>query len=336
MANQDWMAKDFYQVLGVAKDADAKDIKKAYRKLARKYHPDQNPGDKKAEEKFKEVAEAYQVLSDDGKRKEYDAIRAMAGGGARFAPGSDGSFEDMFSMFSSPGGKVRFSTSGGGAGFEDVLSSMFGGGARAGNGYAGAGSFGGFNGFNSRRRPERGANINSQVSIPLREAVAGTTVKVQNGNSAVTARVPAGVTNGQKIRIAGKGQPGINGGAPGDIILQVTVEPHPVFEVQGRDVYENVPISFDEAALGATIEVPTISGEIVGVKVPAGSSTDKLLRVRGKGLRNVQGKQGDLYVRLKVVVPKKLSEASRAAVEEFRRSAEGADPREKLKEMAKL
>lgn len=337
MASQDWIQKDFYQALGVQKSASQDEIKKAYRKLARKYHPDQNPGDKKAEDKFKEISEAYQVLSDEQERKQYDAIRAMGGSGARFSSGAGGNFEDIFSMFTGGSNARNFSggqyTNGGAQGFEDILSSMFGGGANRTDSQSG---FSGFGFGGAKRKPERGRDINSQVSIPLRDAVKGTTVKITvNGNS-VSARIPQGVVTGQKIRIPGKGHAGINGGAPGDILVKITVEPHPVYELSGKNVYVNVPVSFDEAALGATVDVPTLSGEMVRVKVPAGSSSDKVLRVRGKGVTNAKGETSDLFVRLKVVVPKSLSDESRAAVEAFRAAAKDADPRREFKEIAKL
>ncbi|WP_124055417.1 DnaJ C-terminal domain-containing protein [Arcanobacterium ihumii] len=336
MASQDWMSKDFYSTLGVEKAASQDEIKKAYRKLARKYHPDQNPGDKAAENKFKEVSEAFQVLSNEQDRKQYDAIRTMSGGGARFAPGSGGAggFEDVFSSMFGGGGNVRFNTgaSGQAPGFDDILSQMFGAGAPKADSHGG---FGGFGGFGSRRR-ERGEDVSTTVSIPLRDAVEGTTVSVTTGVGKVTARIPAGVTEGQKIRIKGKGQPGINGGEPGDILIKVLVEPHPVYELRGKDVYVNVPVAFDEATLGATIDVPTIYGDVVHVKVPAGSSTDKTMRVRGRGMKPSKGDAGDLYVRLKVVVPKKMSDETRAAVEAFRAASEGADPRAEFEKMARV
>lgn len=354
MASQDWVTKDFYAALGVRKSATQDDIKKAYRKLARKYHPDQNQGDKSAEEKFKEISEAYQVLSNEDDRKQYDAIRAMSAGGARFSAGSgaggtDG-FEDVFGSMFGGGGNVRFSTSGGQApGFDDILSNIFGAGAPSRNGNAGYGpagfssasgqsSAGGFGSF--LRRPQRGADVNSRISIPLRDAVSGVTVKVSIGSGVhlrnVTAKIPAGVADGQKIRIAGKGEAGQNGGAPGDIIVTVHVEPHPVYELKSKDVYVNVPVSFDEAALGAVVEVPTLSGDMVKVKIPAGSSTDKLLRVKGQGMKSARGSVGDMYVRVKVIVPKSLSQESRQAIEAFRDTMGAADPRAEFRDMAKV
>ncbi|MFT3943875.1 MAG: DnaJ C-terminal domain-containing protein [Ancrocorticia sp.] len=340
-ASQDWMDKDFYKALGVSKDASADEIKKAYRKLAKQHHPDRNPGDKSAEERFKEIGEAYQVLSNESDRKQYDAIRSLAGGGPRFAAGGAGGgagFEDVFSqMFGggfggaagAGGPNVRFQSSGGaggagGAGFEDILS-MFGG-------QAGGGRFGG---FGSNRRPERGQDLRTEVSIPLRQAVSGTTVKLTTarGNS-VTARIPAGVADGQKIRITGKGGAGTNGGAPGDIIVTVHVEKHPVYEVRGKDVYINLPISFGEAALGGTVDVPTLDGKNVQVKIPEGSSTDKLLRVKGKGLPEGKFSHGDLYVRLKVAVPKKMSEEAYRAAKLFAAATREADPRAEFRDMA--
>ncbi len=341
-ASQDWIDKDFYQALGVSKDASDDEIKKAYRKLAKQYHPDRNPGDSAAEERFKEISEAHQVLSNPEDRQQYDAIRQFAGGGARFAAGGPGGagnpagFEDILSqMFG--GGNVRFSTGGnaggaGASGFEDMFS-MFGGGQS--NPFGGTQSGGRF-GFGSSRRPERGADIKANVSITLRQAVTGTTVKLTTvqGRS-VTAKVPAGVTDGQRIRIPGKGNAGANGGSAGDIIVTVAVEPHPVYEVRGKDMYVNLPVSFGEAALGATVEVPTIDGKTVQVKVPEGSSSDKLLRVRGKGLPNGKHGHGDLYVRLKVVVPKKMSEEARKAATLFAAATREADPRADFREMAR-
>ena len=335
MASQDWMTKDFYAALGLKKDATQDEIKKAYNSYARKYHPDRNPGDKSAEDKFKAASEAYQVLSNEDDRKQYDAIRAMAGGGPRFSSGSGGGFEDIFSAFGGGGGgNFRYSTGGADApGFDDILSQMFGAGAPQQNT---GGGFGGFGGFGSRRRPEKGADVTASISIPLRQAVDGTTVTVTSNGEKVTAKIPAGITDGQKIRIKGKGRPGTNGGEPGDVLVSVNVEPHPVYELDGKDVYVNVPVSFDEAALGATIEVPTVYGKKVKVKVPAGSSSDKVMRVRRRGIDNKRGTVGDMYVRLKVVVPKRLSDEAREAVEQFRELSKGADPRREFHDMAKI
>ena len=326
MANQDWIGKDFYSALGVSKDASAEDIKRAYRKLARKYHPDKNPGDSAAEERFKEVGEAYQVLSNEEDRKQYDAIRAFGAGGARFTAGGggDAGFEDMFSsMFGGSGGSFRRHAQGANAssgGFEDIFN-MFGGSGGGGSRFS----------FGSSRRASRGEDLVTSVSIPLRQAASGTAVKITTASGrSVTAKIPAGVTDGQKIRVPGKGGAGVNGGPDGDILVTVNVEKHPVYELKGKDVYVNVPISFSEAALGATVKIPTLDGKTVSVKIPEGSSTDKLLRVRGKGLKG-----GDMYARLKVVVPKKLSEDARRAVEEFADATSDADPRAEFATLAR-
>ena len=328
-ASQDWMEKDFYKALGVSKDASADEIKRAYRKLAKQYHPDRNPDDKSAEERFKEIGEAYQVLSNEKDRKQYDAIRALAGGGPRFAAGSGGTggagFEDIFSMFGGAGngGNVRFSTNtsgGAGGGFDDILSQMFGGGG----------------GFSSARRPQRGQDLTTEVSIPLRDAVSGTTVKMTSADGrSVTARIPAGVSDGQKIRVSGKGGAGANGGPAGDILVTIHVEKHPVYEVRGSDLYVDVPVSFGEAALGGTVQVPTLEGKSVSVKIPAGSSTDKLLRVKHRGLAKGKVARGDMYVRLKVMVPKKMSDEARRAAELFSAATRDADPRADFVKLAR-
>ncbi|WP_341359444.1 DnaJ C-terminal domain-containing protein [Georgenia sp. M64] len=334
MTGQDWLEKDFYAILGVAKDADADAIKKAYRKLARQHHPDHNPDNAQAEERFKSVGEAYAVLSDPEQRKQYDALRAMAGGGARFSAGSAGGggtagFEDLFgSMFGqgAPGGaRVRYSTQGpaGGAqgtqGFEDILSGMFGAGS---------------SGFGSRRRPQRGADVVANATLPFRQALTGSTVQLTVDGRQVNTRIPPGVHDGQRIRIRGKGRPGANGGEAGDLIVTVHVEPHPVFAIDGKNVRMNVPITFDEAALGATIEVPTLDGSPVKVKIPAGTPSGRTLRVRRKGVDVPKGFDGDLLVTVNVVVPNKLSSAARDAVKAFADANGGANPRVGLAEMA--
>src|SRR5690625_1101482 len=217
MASSDWLEKDFYKILGVPSDADAATIKKTYRKLARKLHPDTNSGDPQAEQKFKEIGEAYAVLSDAEKRKEYDAYRAMAGGGARFAAGPGGGgagFEDLFGgMFGGAGGgpggsRMRFS-SGGGGGFEDVLSGMFGGGG----------------GFSATRGPRPGRDVNATTSLSFRDATQGATVRLSSNGSPMTVRIPAGVRDGQKIRLRGKGAPGDAGAQAGELGVTVQVQP---------------------------------------------------------------------------------------------------------------
>lgn len=334
MASQDWLTKDFYAALGVPKDASEDQIKKAYRKLARTYHPDKNPGDEAAERKFKDMGEAYAVLSDPEERKQYDAIRAMGGGGARFSAGGTGGggFEDVFSsMFSGATGPSGGSQRTSAGGFEDILSGMFGGGGAGPFGGGGGGSsFGGFG-----RRAQKGADEVASTSISLAQAVAGATVQVTSRGKRFNARVPAGVRDGQKIRLRGKGEPGQLGGDAGDLIITISVEKHPVFELSGKNVKMTLPVSFSEAALGAEVEMPTVDGDTVTMKVPAGSSSGTTLRVRGRGVKG-KGAAGDMLVTLNIVVPKKLSKDAKDAVKAFQAATEGADPRADLVRMAKV
>lgn len=323
MSGQDWIEKDFYAVLGVPKDADAATIKKAYRKLARTLHPDHNPGDAKSEERFKEVGEAYAVLSDPEQHAQYDQLRAMAGG-PRFSAGAGGAggagFEDLFGgMFGGGapgGGRVRYSTQGGG-GFEDLLGGLFGGGG------------GGF------RQPRRGSDVTATTTLPFRQAASGSTVTLSVDGRNVTARVPAGVSDGQKIRLRGKGQPGESGAPAGDLVITVSVTPHPLFSLDGNNVRITVPVAFDEAALGAQIDVPTLDGATVKVKVPEGTPSGRTLRVRGKGITTPKG-TGDLLVTVQVVVPQRLTGAAKDAVRAFAEATADADVRGNLMAQAKV
>ncbi|OKL53389.1 molecular chaperone DnaJ [Bowdeniella nasicola] len=334
MASQDWFEKDFYKVLGVPKDADAAAIKKSYRKLARQYHPDQNPGDSAAEAKFKEVGEAYGVLSDPAQRKEYDAIRAMAGGGPRFARGSGGpagqggGFEDLFSgMFGGGrGGNVRFETSGDGAPDLEDLLKMFGGGGRS-----RGGGFGGFGGFASQ--PQQGADLHAATTISFRQAATGEQVTLSVDGRSINVRIPAGVKNGQKIKLKGKGHPGSNGGPAGDMVISVTVTPHPLFAMESNNLRMNLPVTFAEAALGATVEVPTLDGQTVRVKVPAGTPSGRVLRVKGHGITTKKG-TGDLLLQVEIQVPRHLSDDAREAIAAFE-SATNDDPRANLADRAR-
>ena len=317
MTGQDWLEKDFYAVLGVPKDADAATIKKAYRKLARTKHPDHNPGDAQAEAEFKRIGEAYAVLSDAEQREQYDQLRAMTGG-ARFTSGGRGTggFEDILGGMFGAGGttRVRYSTGGGGGGaggFEDLLGGMFGGGA----------------GF--QRGPQPGADLSAVVELPFRQAVEGSTVSLAVEGRTVNARLPAGVRDGQKIRLRGKGRAGEPGAPAGDLVVTVRVTPHPVFTLDGANLKLTVPVAFDEAALGATIEVPTLDGSTVKVKVPEGTPSGRTLRVKGRGVENPKG-AGDLLVTVQVVVPQKLTPAAREAVQAFGIATSGEDPRADL------
>ncbi|WP_150307517.1 DnaJ C-terminal domain-containing protein [Planctomonas psychrotolerans] len=332
MASQDWFDKDFYKILGVPKDVSAGDLKKAYRKLARKYHPDANPGDAKAEAQFKEISEAHSVLSDPEQRREYDQVRAM-GSGARFsapsgAPGGQGGFEDVFgNMFG--GGAQRGRTTYSQGGFEDILGGMFGGANRGGGFGQPSGGFRGFGG------PTPGRDLTATTTVDFITATKGDTVRLQTADGKpISVRIPPGVTNGQKIRLPGKGEPSPDGGAPGDLMLTVTVRKHPVFERDGLNLRVNVPVTFLEAALGATIEVPTLGGDPVRLRVAPGTSSGKVLRVKGRGVHTAKG-EGDLLARIEVAVPGRLTDAQRTALEAFAAGGPAENPRDGLLESAR-
>lgn len=317
MASQEWMDKDFYAALGVSQDASAEEIKKAYRKLARQYHPDKNPGDEAAEQRFKEISEAHTVLADPEERQQYDAIRSM-GSGARFQAGGPDS---------------------GSSGFEDIFGGLFGGGQRSGRGGFGPGGpdlsdlFGGGGGSPFGGSP-KGADRTASTTISFKGAVRGTTVGLREpSGNVIDVRIPAGIKDGQKVRVKGKGQQGPGGS--GDLMVQVSIQPHPLFSRDGDDIRMPLPVRFDEAALGATVEVPTIHGETVRIKVPAGSSTGKVLRLKGQGIRKKQ-RSGDMLVEVKIEVPKDLNEEAVEAVKAYADAVGGADPREDLKAQAAL
>ncbi|SDQ88284.1 DnaJ C-terminal domain-containing protein [Quadrisphaera sp. DSM 44207] len=333
MTGQDWLEKDFYAVLGVSKDASADEVKKAYRKLARTLHPDANPGDASAEARFKEVGEAYAVLSDPEQRQQYDAVRAMAGGRARFTAagpghGADG-FEDLLGgLFGAGAGgpRVRYETAGGPGGvppgFEDLLGGLFSG-AGAGVGGPAGGTATGF------RVPTRGADLEAEAPLPFADAVTGTTVTLRVEGRTVTARIPAGVRDGQKVRLRGQGRPSPRGGEPGDLLVAVRVQPHPVFTREGDDLKVVLPVTFPEAALGADVDVPTLDGSTVRLRIAPGTPSGRTLRVRGRGV-SAGGRTGDLLVTTQVVVPQRLDPDARKAVEAFRDATADGDPRAEL------
>ena len=310
MASQDWFDKDFYKVLGVSKDVSEAELKKVYRKLSRQYHPDTNPGDAKAEAKFKEISEAYSVLSDKDQRAEYDQMRAM-GSGARFTGGAGGGFPGGF-----PGG-ANF----GGGGFEDVFSNLFGGGG----------------GFGGPRGPQRGADLTTTQTLDFIDGVKGTSIKLnlRAGGEPTTIKIPAGVQDGQRIKIAGKGQPSPNGGPAGDLIITVTVKPHPVFTRDGNNLRVTVPVTFAEAVLGATIQVPTLGGEPVKLKVAPGTPNGRVLRVKGRGVVTAKA-EGDLLATVDIAVPSHVSEKAKKALEEFDGLLPEEDPRADLLSRAGL
>lgn len=334
MASQDWFEKDFYAILGVPADADAAAIKKAYRKLARTLHPDQKPGDKAAEKRFKEIGEAYAVLSNVEERKQYDAIRSMSHGGARFTSGGRGGggagFEDVFSNLfgggGAGGGNVRFNTGRGGAGqpnIEDLLGGMFG----QQGGYAGGQGQQGYGGFGAPAGPRRGADVEARTTLSFRDAVEGSTVTLSTANgSRITARIPVGVKDGQQIRLRGKGNPGDQGAPAGDLMITVRVTPHPVFGRDGNNLTVDLPVTFAEAALGATVSVPTLSGDPVKVRITAGTPNGRVLRVKGRGI-TAKDHTGDLLAKVNVAIPHRLSDKAREAVEVLRAEEADTDPR---------
>ncbi|TWT92587.1 DnaJ C-terminal domain-containing protein [Neorhodopirellula pilleata] len=330
------MAEDLYQTLGVARDADKTDLQKAYRKLARKYHPDMNPDDKAAQEKFKRVQEAYEVLSDEQKRAAYDRygsdFEKIRGGG--FHPGAAGggggpSFEglDLEQIFGAAG---RGGGGGGGGGFENGFNDFFeqilggGGGAR------GRGGPGG-------RRPQpappqRGANLRYELSISFEKSVLGGKAEFYptgtGKHEKLSVTIPAGVENGAKIRLRGQGQ-AVPGGEPGDLILTIQIDDHPHFERVGRNLELKLPITVYEAAVGAKVDVPTPKGTVT-LSIPAGSRSGKRLRLKGQGIPFATGNPGDLIVELQIQLPENLSEE---AIEWIKQVDESQvfQPREGLK-----
>lgn len=356
MTSNDWLDKDYYQVLGVSKDASAPEIKKAYRKLARKFHPDQNPGNKTAEEKFKSIGEAYAVLSDGEQKKKYDALRAMASGGPRFRAGNSrrGSAEDFEDVFSAmfQGGSAS-SARPNMADFSDILN-MFSSGAPAGGSGGPGGSYpNDFSGFSftspmsspsnpaasgpgaasaSKRgffRSQRGADLTASTTLTFKQAFKGATVRLRTEGSTMTVRIPAGVRDGQKIRLRGKGRPGSGGGEAGDLVVSVKVQPHSYLSLEGRDLHFALPLTFAEAVFGGEVSVPLPDSSTINVDIPAGSQSGSQLRVPGRGLRDNNG-VGDLVLTLNVAVPQDLSMTASAAVKAFAKATKGADPREGL------
>ena len=297
MASQDWIEKDFYKILGVAKDVPATDLKKAYRKLAKENHPDLHPGDAKAEARFKDISEAYDVLSDVSERKEYDAVRAM-GGGARFQAGGRG---------------------GQGGGFEDVFGNLFGGGG----GFSQGGFSRGFGG------PQSGADLTTTQTIDFIDSIHGSTVKLRIGNDPITLKVPAGIQDNQKLKLKGKGQQSPNGGPAGDLVVTIRVKVHPVFIRDGDNLRVQVPVTFSEAVLGATIQVPVLGGEPVKLKVAPGTPNGRTLRVKGKGVQ-LTNHQGDLLATVEIAVPAHISDKAKAILQEFEAELPEEDPRADL------
>lgn len=384
MSTKDWIEKDYYKILGVPKDADSATIKKAYRDLARKLHPDRNSSDKAAEARFKEVSEAYSVLSNPAKRKEYDEARTLFGSGFRVPTGGGGGSGEPFTF---------------------DLGDLFGGGTGSGPGTSTGGLgdvFGGIFGQRTRTRPSqarRGADVETEVTVGFSDAFEGVTVPLRmTSASACTAcagtgaragtvprvcpactgtghtsrnaggfslsepcreckgrgllvddpcpvckgsgrgttsrvmrvRIPAGVQDGQRIRLRGKGAPGERGGPAGDLYVTVHVEPHPVFGRRNENLTVTVPVTFPEATLGAEIKAPTLNGAPVTLKLPPGTPNGRTFRVRGRGARRPDGTRGDLLVTVEVVVPQRVGGQAKDALEAFRDATSGDDVRAEI------
>ncbi|MEU6822599.1 molecular chaperone DnaJ [Streptomyces atriruber] len=394
MSTKDFIEKDYYKVLGVPKDATEAEIKKAYRKLARENHPDANTGNTKAEERFKEISEANDILGDPKKRKEYDEARALFGnGGFRQGPGGGGgSFNfDLGDLF---GGNAPGGGGAAGGGFGGGLGDVFGGLFNRGGGPGGG----------TRTQPRRGQDIESEVTLSFTEAVDGATVPLRMSSQApckacsgtgdkngtprvcptcvgtgqvsrgggggfsltdpcmdckgrgliaqnpcdvckgsgrakssrtMQVRIPAGVSDGQRIRLRGKGSPGEQGGPAGDLYVVVHVDSHPVFGRKGDNLTVTVPVTYPEATLGGEVKVPTLGGPPVTLKLPAGTPNGRTMRARGKGAVRKDGTRGDLLVTVEVSVPTSLSESAKEALESYRKATAGDDPRAELFQAAK-
>ncbi|MDQ3939858.1 MAG: DnaJ domain-containing protein [Actinomycetota bacterium] len=300
MSQRDWFEKDYYKILGVSQTASKDEIKKAYRKLAQKYHPDANKDDKSAETRFKEISEAHSILSDTEKRKEYDQMRSFVDAGGQrfygFGPNRGG-------------GNVRINI---GDLFGDDDAGLF------------DDLLGGF-GFRGRAGAARGQDLETEARLSFEEAVNGTTISI-NGTKV---KIPPGVGDGARIRVPGKGGRGGEGVPSGDLYVRVAVTPHPLFKTgKNGDLRLVVPVTFSEAALGAKVEVPTLEGPVT-VKVPAGTPNGKTLRVRGRGGPQPGGGRGDLLVTIEVQVPQKLSRREKDLLEQFEAAHKGS-PREHL------
>jgi molecular chaperone DnaJ len=304
MSQRDWVDKDYYKVLGVSHDATKDDIKRAYRKLAQKHHPDANKGDARAESRFKEISEAYAILSNEEKRRQYDQMRSFVQAGG----------ERIYGFGPDQGGGVRVNVG--------DIGDLFGSGQGVGSMFDDL-----LGGFGFRDRAERaGRDVETEVKLSFDDAITGTTVTLPQGGRA---RIPAGVGDGARIKVAGRGEPSPGSGPAGDLYVRVTVEEHSLF-TRGKngDLFVTVPVSFPEAALGAKVEVPTLDGSVT-VKVPAGSRNGKTLRVKGRGAPRPRGGSGDLLVKVEVEVPQKLSRDEKRLLEEFQESHK-ASPRAHL------
>ncbi len=301
MAAKDLYEKDLYKILGVSQNDDAVAVKKAYRKLAKDLHPDKTKGDKKLEDRFKEVSEAYEVLSDDKKRAEYQEMREaftngrMPRGGQQAHSGgfSTGNFEDIF----------------GGGSQSDIFSTLFGG----------------------SRAPRKGQDLQTQTTISFRDAIFGREINLRVNDQTITTRVPAGMKDGGKIKLKGRGSPGQAG--PGDLFIVINVTKHPVFTRDANNLLMSLPVTFTEAALGGDISVPTLNGEDVTVRLAPGTQNGKILRVKGRGVAK-DFQTGDLLITVDVQVPQRLDGKAKSALESFAELTKDDSPRLNLKERA--
>jgi curved DNA-binding protein len=289
-------SKDFYKTLGVSRTASDKDIKQAYRKLARQYHPDVNPGNKSAEEKFKDINNAYEVLSDPEKRKKYDQFGDKWQYADQFA-GAQGNPFGGTSGFRSTGGD-NFS-------YQYVDMSDLGDIGDLFKGFTG-----GFGGRGRTSRPRQGRDIDTSTEITLEEAFSGTTRLIQDTSGhRIEVKVPAGVKNGQRIKVAGKGEPGLASGPSGDLYLIVSILEHPVFHLNGNDIHVDVPIPLTDAILGGEASVPTPKGKNLALKIPPETQNGKVFRLAGQGMPEVgKDTRGDLFAKVKIVLPENLTE----------------------------
>ena len=293
MAAKDLYEKDYYSILGVEKSADGEAIKKRYRKLARELHPDKTKGDKTLEERFKAVSEAYDILSDDKKRAEYDQARALYQQGGI----PNGGFQGNFSA-------------GGFGDLGDIFGNLFGG----------------------QRGPRRGADMQAQATISFRESINGTQLTFNSPSGPVTTKIPAGVQDGARIRVRGKGAQGEAG--PGDLYITVNVSGHPIFSRRDDNIHLVLPVTFPEAALGADVSVPTLSGEEVTLRLAAGTANGKVLRIKGRGIARKDGSSGDLLVTIEVAVPQRVDGKAKKALESYQAESKDADPRSEFRKRA--
>ncbi|HEX7152566.1 MAG TPA: J domain-containing protein [Thermoanaerobaculia bacterium] len=306
--------KDYYELLGVTKSASDDEIKKAYRNLAKKYHPDKNKGNKEAESKFKEISEAYAVLSDKDKRAQYDRLGREAFGPGGQNPFAGFDFSDIFGGGTAGGRGKRGGgrrTTGAPVDFTDLFGDLFGGG----------GAGGGF-----QQGPSRGGDMQAEVSIDFRDAVLGTTAEMRANGDRIKVKIPPGTRDGATLRLRGKGSPGGHGGPAGDLNLLVRVRPHPFYQRDGDDIYIDLPITVGEAIRGVEVEAPTIHGPI-RVRIPAGAQSGKKLRISGKGVAKKDGGTGDQYCRIQIVIP---ADAPADAVDQIE-AAYRENPRASLK-----